>query len=72
MQRSSTCSAVLAKISLTGMPLRPWRLNSNGEGRAPPVGRSVLKLPDGSLLPAYFLSNGLGSNVSTCDGPPFR
>jgi hypothetical protein len=22
-------------------------------------------------LPAYFASIGLGSNVSTCDGPPF-
>ena len=53
------------------MPLWPYLRNLNGEGIAPPVGRSVARLPPGSGWPAYFSSAGLGSNVSTCDGPPF-
>ena len=43
------------------------------EGRA--QGRAGLALGaevrPGSGLPWYFASIGLGSNVSTCDGPPF-
>src|SRR5205807_75949 len=42
-----------------------------GEAKAAPVLRSVPRLGRGRLLPAYFVSSGLGSNVSTCDGPPF-
>ena len=68
---SSICSAVLAKRSLTSMPLSPYRRNLNGEGNAAPVFRSVVKLI-GMACPAYFFSEGLGSNVSTCEGPPFR
>ncbi len=34
--------------------------------------RSVLRLPEGIGVPLYFVSIGLGSKVSTCDGPPFR
>ena len=39
---------------------------------APPVGRSVLRFPAGSFLPSYLAKSGFGSNVSTCDGPPFK
>ena len=28
--------------------------------------------PCGSIFPSYFFKSGLGSNVSTCDGPPFK
>src|SRR5436189_6084048 len=38
---------------------------------AAPVGRSVGSVPPGSGLPAYLLRAGFGSNVSTCEGPPF-
>src|SRR3954454_20129635 len=69
-QMSSTGAAVLAKISLTSMPLVPCLLNLEGDGRAEPVGRSVVRLPWGSFLPSYFFSSGLGSKVSICDGPP--
>src|SRR5947209_3969345 len=69
---SSTWAAVRGKISLTSMPLRPCFVNLNGDGRAAPVARSVVRLPDGSVLPSYFFSSGLGSKVSTCDGPPLR
>src|SRR5262245_33069256 len=71
-QTSSTWAAVLAKISLTSMPLCPYFLNLNGDGRAAPVGRSVVRLPCGSFLPSYFFKSGLGSKVSICDGPPLR
>ena len=42
------------------------RRGKGGAGFA--LGRQV---PPGSSLPAYLSSIGLGSNVSTCDGPPF-
>ena len=64
-------SAVRAKSSLTSMPLWPYFWNAKGERRAAPVLRSVRRFGAGSGLPWYFASNGLGSNVSTCDGPPF-
>ena len=47
------------------MPLCPYLRKLNVEGKAAPVGRSVGKTPPGSIWPAYFLSAGLGSNVST-------
>src|SRR6266581_3773546 len=67
---SSMFSATRAKISLTSMPLLPYFWNLNGEGNAAPVFRSVARLAVGRSLPAYFSSAGLGSNVSTWDGPP--
>src|ERR1700736_1558340 len=67
---SSMHSAVLANSSLTSMPLWPYFLKANGDPNPAPVLRSVGRL-DGKGLPAYFVSAGLGSNVSTCDGPPF-
>ena len=72
MHRSSMCCpAVRAKRSLTSIPLSPYFLKVNGEPRAAPVFRSVRRLGVGSVLPWYFASSGLGSNVSTCEGPPF-
>ena len=68
---SSMCSAVLANSSLTSMPLSPYGWNLNGEGNAAPVFRSVRSV-SGSGCPACFASAGLGSNVSTCDGPPLQ
>ena len=68
---SSMCSAVSANSSLTSMPLWPYllELERRGErGAGLALGRAGAF---GSGLPAYFASAGLGSNVSTCDGPPF-
>ena len=70
MQRSSTHSPTFEKISLTSVPLWPNFRNLNGEGNAAPVRRSVFSVM-GIGLPAYLASDGLGSNVSTCDAPPF-
>ena len=63
--------AVLANSSLTSMPLWPYFWNLNGDRIAAPVLRSVRRFGFGSGLPWYLSSSGLGSNVSTCDGPPF-
>src|SRR5207253_9908670 len=71
-QMSSILSATRGNNSLTSMPLWPNLLNLNGDGKAAPVFRSVGRLPVGSGLLAYLSSAGLGSNVSTCDGPPLR
>jgi hypothetical protein len=68
---SSMLRAVCANSSLTSMPLSPYFWNVNGDGKAAPVLRSVRRFSRGSGLPAYFSRAGLGSNVSTCDGPPF-
>src|SRR6476620_10301926 len=68
---ASMCWAVRSNNSLTSMPLWPYFLNLNGDGNAPPVLRSV-RNDCGNGLPAYFSKAGLGSNVSTCDGPPLR
>ena len=69
-QMSSIIPAVWAKSSLTSIPLWPYFLNLNGEPMAAPVLRSVGRLV-GTGLPLWRSSIGLGSNVSTCDGPPF-
>ncbi len=72
-RRCRRCArAVRAKISLTSIPLWPYFWNRNGDGSAVPVFRSVVRFPCGSILPSYFFKSGLGSNVSTCDGPPFK
>ena len=52
------------------MPLWPNFWNVNGEGNAAPVRRSVFSVI-GIGLPANLASDGFGSNVSTCDAPPF-
>src|SRR5580658_7002523 len=69
-QISSMLSATCGNKSLTSMPLRPYFLNLKGEGKAAPVLRSVGRFSIGNSLPAYFSSDGLGSKVSTWDGPP--
>src|SRR5882672_11553096 len=69
---SSTHSPIFGNRALTSMPLCPHFLNLNGEGNAAPVLRSVLMYSPGNGLPAYFSSEGLGSKLSTCDGPPLR
>ena len=68
---SSMCSAVLREQladldpALAVLP----ELERRGERRAGlPLGAAGCA---GIGLPAYFASAGLGSNVSTCDGPPF-
>ena len=63
-------SATCENNSLTSMPLCPYFLNLKGEGKAAPVLRSVGKFSIGSAFPAYLSSDGLGSKVSTCEGPP--
>ena len=71
-QRSSTCCGRAANSSLTSMPLWPYLLER--ERRAASPRRSCARCGgsgSGSGLPWYLSSSGLGSNVSTCDGPPF-
>src|SRR5580700_5848767 len=54
------------------MPLLPQRRKAKGEPSRLPVLRSVSRLPLGMGWPLYFCSIGLGSNVSTWEGPPLR
>ena len=68
---SSTCFAVRPKSSLISIPLWPYFSNLNGEGNAAPV-LALGAQYSGNGCPAYFANAGLGSNVSTCDGPPFK
>ena len=68
---SSACRAVRENNSLISKPDSPCRSNLNGDGSAAPVLRSVASVL-GTGLPAYRASAGLGSNVSTCEGPPLR
>ena len=70
IQRSSTQPPTFEKISLTSIPPWPYFLNVNGDGKAAPVRRSVFRVM-GMDLPANLASDGFGSNVSTCDAPPF-
>src|SRR3954453_16324683 len=53
------------------MPLSPRGLAANGEGIILPLLRRPVMIEAGGAWPAYFSSAGLGSKVSTCDGPPF-
>src|SRR5262245_49837848 len=69
---SSMHSPIFGNRSLTSIPLWPYFLNLKGDGNAAPVLRSVLMYSPGKGLPAYFSSDGLGSKLSTCDGPPLR
>src|SRR6185312_3298695 len=68
---SSIDSATCENSSLTSIPLWPYFWNLNGEGNAAPVLRSVRRFSVGRAWPAYFSSDGLGSNVSRWLGPPF-
>ena len=53
------------------MPLWPRGRAANGEGMILPRLRRPVVSEAGGAWPAYFSSAGLGSKVSTCDGPPF-
>ena len=68
---SSMCSATCEKRSLTSIPLSPYFLKAKGERKPAPVLRSVRRFSIGSSLPWNSVSFGFGSNVSTCEGPPF-
>src|ERR1044071_8174056 len=68
--RSSTHSPTCEKISLTSIPLWPYFLNSNDEGNAAPVRRSVFRVM-GMGFTANFARDGLASKVSTWEQPPF-
>src|SRR5580700_9416978 len=70
-QISSMHSATFGKISDTSIPDWPCFLKANGDISKPPVRRSVLTSEEGGRWPLYLVSAGFGSNVSTCDGPPF-
>src|SRR5882757_9292394 len=58
---------MLGRVSLISIPLRPQRLNFSGEGMKP---EPLVFFPSG-CFPSNLSSPGLGSNVSTCEGPPF-
>src|SRR3954470_15069900 len=61
--RSSAQEPRLANSSLISRPERPYFSNLNGVGKARP-------LKPGSVWSAKRASVGLGSKVSTCEGPP--
>src|ERR1022692_3329597 len=69
--KSSAHSPIFGKISLTGSPEEPQRLNLNGDIISPLVPRSVRRSEAGGRWPLCRTRAGFGSNVSTCDGPPF-
>ena len=69
--RSSTHVAILGNSSLTSVPHWPYFLNCHGERKTFTVFvRTNLGCSNGSGLPLYSSSFGLGSNISTCEGPP--
>ncbi len=68
---SSACWATCVNSSLIGKPLWPCWLNFQGQARVLPLLLNCV----GSIFilngwPCSAMSRGLGSNVSTCDGPP--
>src|SRR5215469_765659 len=69
-QISSITDAMLGRRLETYTPSPPYCLNSTGDGSRPPVVRSVRSSTDEGRCPWYFESDGLGSNMSSCDGPP--
>ena len=72
MARSSTQVATCGNRSLTGMPLSPYCLNSQGDFNTLPMLSNCVAGISFSLIgcPCSFARRGLGSKVSTCDGPP--
>jgi len=72
MHKSSTISATCGNKSLTGNPLSPYRRNFHGLlSRFPCLANVTFGRSNGGGLPWSRSSIGFGSNVSTCDGPPF-
>ena len=70
-QMSSIISPTFGNNSLTSIPASPYLLNLNGDLSNPPVLRSVDKSAASGRWPLYLSNAGLGSKVSTCEGPPF-
>src|SRR6185436_6539472 len=71
MHNSSTIRPTFGNNSLTSAPDCPYFLNENGDCRRFPVFvRSSFGKSNGGFCPLYFANAGLGSNVSTCEGPP--
>ena len=69
--RSSTHFATLGKRLLTGIPLWPCRLKSNGDlMRLPRVFEKAHSSLIGIGLPSSRSRRGLGSNESICETPP--
>src|SRR5438445_6505891 len=70
-QMSSMHEAILGNSSLTSMPDWPCFLNLYGvPSRLSVLVRISLGISNGSGLPDSALRRGLGSNRSTCEGPP--
>ena len=70
-QMSSATLPTLGHSSLSSVPHWPNFWNLNGDIIKFPVLRCVRTCGPGMGLPLYFSSMGLGSNVSTCETPPF-
>ena len=70
-QISSMQPATCGKRFVSSIPLWPCGRAGNGEGMILPRFRRPVATEAGGSCPAYRSSAGLGSNVSTCDGPPF-
>src|SRR5262245_46825916 len=69
--RSSAQLAIFGSNSLTSRPDWPCFLKVKGDPkRLPGLVRINLGASKGSGFPLSACSRGLGSNVSTCDGPP--
>ena len=68
---SSMQPATCGKRFVISIPLCPCGLAGNGEGISLPRLRRPVATVAGGSCPEYRSSAGLGSNVSTCDGPPF-
>src|SRR5579872_1949849 len=70
--RSSMQRLKCGNSSLTSIPELPCFENLKGEGISVPfVLRIVFTSSAGGAWPACVWSAGFGSNVSTCEGPPF-
>ena len=69
-QSSSATVARFGSSSLISMPPLPCFAKLNFVGIRPAVVRSVRRSAVAGRWPAYFISAGLGSHKSTCEGPP--
>ena len=68
---SSATLPTWGKSALTGMPLSPQGVNSQGLGQMSPSWLNIVRsVRNGIGRPASAASLGLGSNESTCDSPP--
>lgn len=68
---SSTTPAMCGNMVLTGMPLCPHCLNSNGLAMMLPLSLNCVRSTFiGIGLPSSIASRGFGSKESTCETPP--